>query len=178
MGTAGDPPWRRHAPIGQHAPVPHIAPVHCRVTRILGALFVAGVFAAGCGGSSAGGSAARPSEASGTDKPLAKPSGSLPPEAAATQGGKYYAVFLAVADDAKDPALAEAQERAKAIGYQGGVGDVNCTPGARTALNLSNGGNFTAYSIFFDTAEQAQNFINGYGGKIVGTAYITAGCLD
>src|SRR3954468_23361915 len=112
---------------------------------------LAAVLLAGCGGSLAP-SVSTPSKAASTEKPTARPSGSLPPEAAAKQGGKYYAVFLAVAGDANDQALADAQEQAKAIGYQGGVGDVNCTPGARTALNLSNSGDFTAFSIFFDTA--------------------------
>src|SRR4051812_35732167 len=147
-----------------------------RFRRPAFALLIA-VVLAGCGGSSTP-SASSPSKAASTERPTARPSGSLPPEAAAKPGGKYFAVFLAVAPDANDKALADAQERAKAIGYQGGVGDVNCTPGARTALNLSNSGDFTAFSIFFDTAEQAQNFVNGYSGKVVGTAYITAGCLD
>jgi hypothetical protein len=149
----------------------------------LAALAIVAGLASACGGSSAAdtgsvqSSPSSPSSA-GTERPTAKPSGSLPPEAVATQGGKYYAVFLAVAGDAKDPALAEAQDRAKAIGYQGGVGDVNCTPGARTALNLNASADYTAYSIFFATAAQAQSFVNSYSGKIVGTAYITAGCLD
>ena len=156
-----------------------IARPHPRVTGLLAALVLTAPLVAGCGGSSeGGGDAAGTSTSAGTEQPTLRPSGSLPPEAATKQGGKYYAVFLAVADDAKDPALAEAQEAAKKLGYQGGVGDVNCTPGARTALNLSNSGDFTAYSIFFDTAEQAQNFVNGYSGKVVGTAYVTAGCLD
>jgi hypothetical protein len=156
------------------------------MSRLLATLAVVAALAVGCGGSSSGtddgtgdnAAAPSPGRSTGTEKPTARPSGSLPPEAAAKQGGKYYAVFLAVAGDAKDPALAEAQQRAAAIGYQGGVGDVNCTPGARTALNLSNSGDYTAYSIFFATAEQAQSFVNGYSGKIVGTAYVTAGCLD
>ena len=149
------------------------------MTRLLAAISVAAALASGCGGSSHGNSAtAGSSPSSGTEKPTAHPSGSLPPEAAAKQGGKYYAVFLAVAPDANAAALAEAQERARKLGYVGGVGDVNCTPGARAALNLSNSGDFTAYSIFFATAEQAQSFVNGYGAAIVGTAYITAGCLD
>ena len=39
-------------------------------------------------------------------------------------------------------------------------------------------GDYTAYSIFFATAAQAQTFVNIYSGPIVGTAYVTAGCLD
>jgi hypothetical protein len=143
------------------------------------ALLTGGMLAA-CGGSSTSPSASASSlsRTVGTERPTARPSGSLPPEAAAKQGGKYFAVFLAVAGDVKDPSLVDAQDRAAALGYQGGVGDVNCTPGARTALNLSDSGDFTAYSIFFATTQQAQDFVNGYSGHIVGTAYVTAGCLD
>jgi hypothetical protein len=168
--------WRGGTALGQAA---HVNPLIA--TRVWGFLAVAGLLA-GCGGSSGsvatGASpSATPHLAVGTERPTARPSGTLPPEAAATQGGKYYAVFLAVAGDANDPSLADAQSRAKALGYQGGVGELNCTPGARTALNLENG-NYTAYSIFFMTAEQAQTFVNAYSAHIVGTAYVTAGCLD
>jgi hypothetical protein len=133
---------------------------------------------AGCGGSSADRASTAPSPRGSTERPTIRPSGSLPPEAVAKPGGKYYAVFLAVAADAKDPALVDAQEQAKALGYQGGVGDVNCTPGARTALNLNDTAAYTAYSIFFETNEQAQTFLNSFSGKVVGTAFVTAGCLD
>jgi hypothetical protein len=154
---------------------------HDRVSRLPVLLLVVAGLASGCGGSSSSGDAAAsptPASSSGTERPTIRPSGSLPPEAAATQGGKYYAVFLAVAADAKDPSLAAAQVAANALGYQGGVGDVNCTPGARTALNLKDNAHYTAYSIFFATNQQAQDFLNSYSGKVVGTAYVTAGCLD
>jgi hypothetical protein len=147
-------------------------------TRRTGALLAAAALLAGCGGSSGAVAAdARPSVTVGTERPTDRPSGSLPPEAGATQGGKYYAVFLAVAGDANDPSLAEAQNKAKALGYEGGVGDLNCTPGARAALHLENG-DYTAYSIFFTTAQQAQSFVSAYPAHVVGTAYVTAGCLD
>jgi hypothetical protein len=142
---------------------------------------LAAVMLSGCGGSSADEgavAAASPANTRGTAHPTIRPSGSLPPEAAAKQGAKYYAVFLAVAADANDPPLTDAQERAKALGYPGGAGAVNCTPGARTALNLSDNGGYTAYSIFFETNKQAQDFLNAYSGKVIGTANITAGCLD
>ena len=179
MGTAGAPRSGRRHPSGS---MPHVAPIarsRFRVTGSLATVGLAAALVAGCGGSSAAkGGAAGPSKGTGTEQPTLRPSGSLPREAGAKQGGKYYAVFLAVAGDAKDPALADAQDRAQALGYQGGVGDVNCTPGARSALNLSANGDYTAYSIFFETNDQAQSFLNAYSGKIVGTAYVTAGCLD
>src|SRR6476660_9483255 len=46
------------------------------------------------------------------------PTTGLPPESAAEQGGRYYAVFLAVAENADDPQILAAQRRAKALGYQ------------------------------------------------------------
>jgi hypothetical protein len=161
---------------------------HGRIGRRT-SLLIAGLaflFAAGCGGSSGGHSAtaattsASPADATGsfsTAAPTAHPSGSLPPEAAAKPGAKYYAVFLAIAGDVKDAALERAQQKAKDLGYSGGVGDINCTPGARETLNLS-GKSYTAFSIFFATNQQAQDFVNGYPGTVVGTAYVTAGCLD
>jgi hypothetical protein len=139
--------------------------------------------AAGCGGSSAAPRAhATPTRTDvasfTTSAPTVRPSGSLPPEAPAKPGGKYYAIFLAVAKSVNDPSLLSAQEQAKQIGYSGGVGDINCTPGAREALNLAGTADYTAFSIFFATNQQAQDFLNAYKGKVVGTAYITAGCLD
>ena len=145
---------------------------------VVAALMIIVALGAGCGSSGPRKAAATPSAPTGTGKPTARPSGSLPSEAAAKPGGTYYAVFLALARDAKDRSLAEAQDRARALGYQGGVGDLNCTPGARAALRLSGSGDYTAYSIFFETAERAKLFVDSYSGKVLGTAYVTAGCLD
>jgi hypothetical protein len=152
--------------------------------QLLALAALTALLAGGCGGSSSPRAGATPTptatdvSAFTTVAPTAQPSGSLPPEAAAKQGGKYFAIFLAVARDAHDPALATAQQEAKAVGYSGGVGDVSCTPGAREALNLAGTAHYTAFSIFFATSQQAQDFLNAYKGKVVGTAYVTAGCLD
>ncbi|GAC1610263.1 MAG: hypothetical protein NVS3B26_16090 [Mycobacteriales bacterium] len=94
------------------------------------------------------------------------------------QGGRYYAVFLAVATAATDDRLASARARAKALGYEGGDGDISCTPGAREQLRLSANGSFVAFSIFFATRAQAQQLAAAYGSGVVGIAYVTAGCLD
>jgi hypothetical protein len=102
----------------------------------------------------------------------------LPPESAAEQGGRYYAVFLAVAADANDEKVAAAQRRAKALGYEGGIGELGCTAGAREQLKLPQDGTYTAYSIFFDSKERAERFVQAYGDPVVGIARITAGCLD
>jgi hypothetical protein len=95
----------------------------------------------------------------------------------AAQGGKYYGVFLAVAADARDGRLGDAQARAHELGYEGGVGDISCTPGAREQLHLP-AGEYTAFSVLFATKEQAKQFASAYGDGVVGTAYVSAGCLD
>ena len=102
----------------------------------------------------------------------------LPPESAAEQGGRYYAVFAAVAQDARDAQLVTAQQRAKALGYQGGIGELGCTAGAREQLGLPADGAYTAYSVFFDSKQRAERFVEAYGARVVGIAHITAGCLD
>jgi hypothetical protein len=139
----------------------------------------------GCAGSSSGtptpsSTAGTPSELSGssTAAPTTSPSGSLPQEAPAVQGGKYYALFLAVATDVHDNGLVKAQERAKRLGYDGGAGDINCTPGAREQLKLPPNGDYTAFSVLFVTKQQAQQVADAYGDGVVGIAYVTAGCLD
>ena len=128
-----------------------------------------------------------PQTARGTGAPLlpsalpstsARATTSLPPESAAEQGGHYFAVFLAVAADANDPRIETAQRRAKALGYQGGSGELSCTQGAREQLKLSQDPAYTAYSIFFDSRERADRFVQAYGAPVVGIARITAGCLD
>jgi hypothetical protein len=175
----------RASPIGQHATVTPTA--RRRHHGVAVQLFVAALTAAlvgGCGGSSTSGAApivsGTPSEllASSTAAPTTSPSGSLPPEAPAVQGGKYYAVFLAVATDVHDAGLVSAQQRAKDLGYDGGVGDINCTPGAREQLHLNANGDYTAFSILFATSDQATAFVDAYSGPVVGTALVTAGCLD
>lgn len=110
--------------------------------------------------------------------PSSSPIGSLPPEAAATQGGRYYALFLAVARTATDDSIAAARTRAKALGYDGGDGEIGCTPGAREQLRLSPTVNYFAYSVFFATKQQATQVARAYGKGVVGIARVTAGCLD
>jgi hypothetical protein len=171
--------------IGQHATVTRTARrrLHGIVVPLAVAAFTA-AFVVGCGGSSTNGAAptvsGTPSEllASSTAEPTTSPSGSLPPEAPAVQGGKYYAVFLAVATDVHDEGLVSAQQKAKDFGYDGGVGDINCTPGAREQLHLNAKGDYTAFSILFATRDQAKAFVDAYSGPVVGTALVTAGCLD
>src|SRR3954471_13411469 len=139
-----------------------------------------------CGGSSSRDHPAAPTptatpsalSASSTAMPTTSPSGSLPPEAPAVQGKKYYAVFLAVATDINDPGLVAAQERAKKLGYEGGAGDIGCTPGAREQLRLAATGDYTGFSVLFATKAEAEQLAAAYGEGVVGIASVTAGCLD
>jgi hypothetical protein len=103
---------------------------------------------------------------------------SWPPEAQAEHGGQYWAVYLAVAHAGTDQAeLAAAHASAKSIGYQAGIGSI-CEAGATEALGLNPDISYDAVSIFFDTAAQAQEFVDLYQPGVVGTAFITAYCLD
>ncbi len=108
----------------------------------------------------------------------AGPAISFPPEIDGIQGEKYYAVFVAVKRTADDAALARVSSELEALGYQGGIGEIDCTPGAREQLQLKAQGDYFGYSLFFATKEQAQQFVDAYEGPVVGTAYITAFCLD
>src|SRR4051794_30061438 len=101
MGTAGDLGSESRPPSGRLRIVTPIVVPRVRVTEWILPVALAAVMATGCGGSSsaAGASSRAPSPEAGTSRPVGRPSGSLPPEAAAKQGGKYYAVFLAVAPD-------------------------------------------------------------------------------
>lgn len=160
-------------------PPPH------RTPGLVAAGVAAGVAAlvAGCSTGS-GGSDASPAAtslqlpSSRVVAPSVSPSAGLPPEAPAAPGTKYYAVFLAVATDAHDNSLAAAQQRAGRLGYNGGMADIDCTPGARAQLKLKAAGSYMAFSVLFATKAQAQQFVAAYPSGVVGTAYVTVDCLD
>lgn len=103
---------------------------------------------------------------------------SWPAEAGAAQGGSYWAVFLAVAYDGAEQELQDALGSAHAVGYEAGIGDIGCTTGAREALGLDPGKSYEAVSIFFTTQADAQEFVDLYEPGVVGTALVTAGCMD
>lgn len=115
------------------------------------------------------------------ERPVADPpptAADLPAEAAAVHGGRYWGVFAAVAYDASDPRLTEALGQVRALGYQGGTGDVACTQGAVETLGLDPQRFYTAVSVLFDSREAAQQFVDAYEPGVVGTAEVTAYCLD
>ncbi len=108
----------------------------------------------------------------------ARPAISFPPEAEAIDGGKYYGVFVSVKTSVDDPELTRVSSELEGLGYQGGVGEIDCTAGAREQLKLKSQGDYFAYSLYFATRQQAQQFVDAYEGPVVGTAFITANCLD
>lgn len=102
-----------------------------------------------------------------------------PSASAATHGGQYWAVFLEVAREGTEQAeLQRAYADASALGYPSGIGDVNCSQGAREQLGLDPTVSYQVVNIYFDTSEQAQQFVDLYESGVVGTAYVTAYCLD
>ena len=153
-----------------------------RLTSVASTLVAVAAVLCGCGGSPHPAATASPTplvlRSSPSQAPSTSPSGTLPREAAAVQGGRYYAVFLAVASAASDDRLATARVRAKALGYEGGDGDIGCTPGAREQLRLPAMGSYVAFSVLFETRAQAQRLAAAYGSGVVGIAHVTAGCLD
>jgi len=102
-----------------------------------------------------------------------------PQEAAATHGGTAWAVFLEVVrGDGEQDALQAAVDSLRSVGYTGGVGDVDCSAGAREALGLDPALTYTAVDVLFATAEEAQQFVDLYEPGVVGTVQVTTYCLD
>lgn len=123
-----------------------------------------------------------------TPLPTTSAAPTFPPAAEAVQQGDVvWAVYLAVArvgDDGRpdDPAgdLDRARRQAAAAGYEGAIGggQVECDRGAREALRLDPGRDYYTVSIFFATRADAEQFVAAYEPGVVGTAEITAYCLD
>ena len=106
------------------------------------------------------------------------PDPGMPAEAEARQNGHFMAVFLALGDGRDAGPIQAAQRRATALGYYGGVGGLGCTRGAAEALHTGAGTGLVAYSIFFDTADQAERFAAVYGAGVLGIVPIVATCID
>jgi ABC-type transport system substrate-binding protein len=118
------------------------------------------------------------SPTSPTSRGSAEETRTWPPEARAVHGGQYWAVYLAVSrGDTEYDEVERAYRSAQAVGYEAGIGDI-CATGAHEALGLDPAVSYTASSIYFDTRAQAQQFVDMYEPGVVGTAHITAYCLD
>ena len=101
-----------------------------------------------------------------------------PPEANAVQGGVYWAVYLELYRTGDPGGGQDALAALHELGYDGGIGGVGCDMGAAEALGLDPNGDYSGVSVFFDTADDAQRFVDLYQPGVVGTARITAYCLD
>lgn len=102
------------------------------------------------------------------------------------QGGRYWAVYLAVTrtgadgNPVDDGPLERASAQAEAVGYDGdvGIGDLGCQQGAQEGLELDPARSYVGTSILFDTREQAQQFVDAFQPPVIGTVRVTAFCMD
>ena len=101
-----------------------------------------------------------------------------PTEATAVQGGVYWAVFLDVSRAGDTAGEQEARAALSAAGYRGSGGDVGCAQGAAEALGLDPAISYTGVWVEFTTAADAQRFVDRFQPGVVGTARVTAYCLD
>jgi hypothetical protein len=101
-----------------------------------------------------------------------------PPEAEATHGGRYWAVYLELSrGDTELAELQRAYQDVQRLGYGAGIGDL-CATGVHEAFGLDPDISYQAVSVYFDTRQQAQRFVALYEPGVVGIAHITAYCLD
>jgi hypothetical protein len=128
-------------------------------------------------GTPAAGGVVTPPRATPTTPAVEEPT-VWPTEAPAEHGGSYWAVFLDVTRGDDTAGGQEALAALAELGYQGGIGDIGCTAGAVEALGLDPTIGYTGVSVFFATAADAQRFVDLYQPGVVGTAKITAYCLD
>lgn len=97
------------------------------------------------------------------------------------QGAPVWAVYLAVANSATDPALEQAVRDAAGIGYQAVVGDIACDDGAMQALGLDEYDYWSGATLYFATRADATTFATSYTAAVKrpkGLAEVNVGCLD
>lgn len=103
-----------------------------------------------------------------------------PPVARLEHGGTYFGVYFEVQQgfDARKKAITRAERRISALGYEPSVLDINCNPGAREGLGLHPKRDYVAVALYLRTEEQARQFVDAYGGEVVGIAGVKTLCLD
>ncbi len=93
------------------------------------------------------------------------------------QGGDYVAAVLAAGSAGE---LGASQAAVATYGYTAGVSDVGCLQGAAGGLGLPT--DALVSSLFFADDQAATQFVHAYartgGGPLLGTAAVTAYCLD
>ena len=120
----------------------------------------------------------RPPVGSAPTAPTPDEPAAWPAEATAVQGGTYWAVFLDVSWAGDTAGEQEARAALSEAGYLGSSGDIGCAQGAAEALGLDPALSYTGVWVEFPTAADAQRFVDLYQPGVVGTARITAYCLD
>jgi hypothetical protein len=109
------------------------------------------------------------------------PGPSWPPQVIQlSQGGTYWAAYLAVADRYDDPSFEQAAAPVRAIGYTnvGSGGQLACDQDATTALGLDPEVDWYGTALYFPSEELAQRFVDLYEPEIVGVAQVQTYCMD
>jgi hypothetical protein len=104
----------------------------------------------------------------------------VPPAATPIEhGGTYWALYLALAADANDPAFADWSAHAEAAGYATGPGDLACDEGAADGLGVPP--EWFGVAVYFSTLDDAEAARAWFGmtyGEPAGIARVTTFCLD
>ena len=113
--------------------------------------------------------------------PVATPSTRLPLRSVTEpeHGGRYWAVFVAVAPH-HDPELEQAKADLSAAGYETyGAGSLDCFQGAREALGLPAAAeHYGEVDVLFADRASAERFARQLGRPVAGFAQVRTFCLD
>jgi hypothetical protein len=97
-----------------------------------------------------------------------------------TQGGQYWAVYMAADADQKAPAMLAAvgalQGQGLVLGQTYGLGALDCDVGAAEALKRP--GEHVAAAVYFSTEADAQSFAKEQATPALGIVQIRAMCRD
>lgn len=146
--------------------------------RTAATILAVAVLVGACGGRTEPPTSTPAPTATGTTAPGPSPTlPAFPPERDELEHGALtWAVILAGADDAADPAIVEAERAATDAGYTTGWTD--CDEGAAEALGLT--GYTITTSVYFDTREDAQAAAAAFEARGVDgvVAEVRTMCLD
>lgn len=97
-----------------------------------------------------------------------------------THGGATWAVYLAVAEDVRDPVFATVEGQAGAVGYVNiGPSDLGCDEGAAEALGYDlSAASYYAVALYFPTEQDAQRFVDLYEPEVLGVVLVGTYCMD
>lgn len=98
------------------------------------------------------------------------------PERGLDQGGIYYGVYFALADDPEDPSLEAAVKRLERDGYVAGSGQLGCDRGAAEALGAEE--DDFAVGLYFSSEDDAERFAELSDPPPLGRARVKIFCAD